>query len=45
MVVAHGILIFRVHGFFVSCKNLVSYNYRHPLESSAGINKSIGFQW
>ncbi|VFS07451.1 salivary secreted protein [Salmonella enterica subsp. houtenae] len=39
------ILIFRVHGFFVSCTTPMSYNSRHPLESSAGINRSIGFQW
>lgn len=30
---------------FCKLQNLVSYNYRHPLESSAGINKSIDFQW
>lgn len=30
---------------FVSCTTPMSYNSRHPLESSAGINRSIGFQW
>ncbi|EAT9593066.1 hypothetical protein YT61_000912 [Salmonella enterica subsp. enterica] len=44
VVVARGILIFRVHGFFVSCNNLILCNYRHLLVSIAGINKSIQFQ-
>lgn len=43
-VIVRGILIFRVHGFFVSCKNLILCNYRHLLVSIAGINKSIVFQ-
>ncbi|ECC7168903.1 hypothetical protein DB406_16380, partial [Salmonella enterica] len=44
VVIVRGILIFRVHGFFVSCKNLILCNYRHLLVSIAGINKSIVFQ-
>ncbi|ECC5465733.1 hypothetical protein C3Z21_02595 [Salmonella enterica] len=44
VVIARGILIFRVHGFFVSCNNLILCDYRHLLVSIAGINKSIVFQ-